>query len=67
MKKPVGETLIALDCRVEANRTRESNIGSFLADIVRTEYDADIGLLCGGKSTINSSIKMKKKKIIKII
>ncbi|XP_011270722.1 hypothetical protein CAOG_09034 [Capsaspora owczarzaki ATCC 30864] len=48
MQKPVGETTIGLDCRMESNRTRESNIGSLLADILRSEYGADIGLLCGG-------------------
>ncbi|WP_306061534.1 bifunctional metallophosphatase/5'-nucleotidase [Natronococcus wangiae] len=44
----IGETEIALDTRRETIRTRESNLGNFVADAMRDETGADLALMNGG-------------------
>lgn len=41
----VGHTLVALDARAETNGSRETNIGSFIADTFRQELSADVALV----------------------
>lgn len=44
----VGRTSVKLDAGSEANRTRETNIGNFIADAFRQQLDADVALINGG-------------------
>mmetsp|Transcript_5095 Transcript_5095/g.7038 ORF Transcript_5095/g.7038 Transcript_5095/m.7038 type:complete len:645 (+) Transcript_5095:216-2150(+) len=49
MDKVLGETSVDLDSRFQSIRTKETNIGNFVADIVRDDYGkADIVLLNSG-------------------
>ncbi len=44
----VGETSVELDALSLSNRTKETNIGNFIADSYRNAVDADIGFVNGG-------------------
>jgi 5'-nucleotidase len=44
----VGETAVPLDAVSKSNRTKETNIGNFIADSYRTAAGADIGFVNGG-------------------
>jgi hypothetical protein len=48
MDAVVGRCATALDATFVSARTRESNVGSFMADILRRAHGSDIGLICGG-------------------
>ena len=48
LAKPVGRTSVALDARSKENRTRETNVGNFIADAFRKATAADIGFMNGG-------------------
>jgi 5'-nucleotidase / UDP-sugar diphosphatase len=48
LARVVGRTATDLDARSAINRTRETNIGDFIADAFRTATGADIGLMNGG-------------------
>ena len=52
---PVGETTVALDARQETNRTRETNLGSFIADAYRRQTGAQVALLNGGSIRSNTT------------
>jgi 5'-nucleotidase len=54
LDKPVGQTSVELDARQKTNRTRESNLGSFVADAFRRATDADIAIINGGGIRSNS-------------
>jgi 5'-nucleotidase len=54
LDKPIGRTSVELDARQKTNRTRESNLGSFVADAFRRATDADIALINGGGIRSNS-------------
>lgn len=45
---PVGATSVTLDALSVANRTKETNIGNFIADAYREAVGADIGFVNGG-------------------
>ncbi|QQS39814.1 MAG: 5'-nucleotidase C-terminal domain-containing protein [Acidobacteriota bacterium] len=45
---PVGATSVTLDALSVSNRTKETNIGNFIADAYREAVDADIGFVNGG-------------------
>lgn len=45
---PVGRTRVALDARQQTNRSRETNLGDFVADAYRSATRADAALLNGG-------------------
>lgn len=45
---PVGATSVELDALSFSNRTKETNIGNFIADSYRNALDADIGFVNGG-------------------
>ncbi|KAL2891757.1 Trifunctional nucleotide phosphoesterase proteinYfkN [Ceratocystis lukuohia] len=48
LAKPVGWTAVPLDARFVTVRTRESNIGNFVCDIMRGHYGADAALMASG-------------------
>ncbi|KAK9465755.1 Metallo-dependent phosphatase-like protein [Lipomyces arxii] len=50
----IGHTKVELDARFETVRSRESNMGNFVADILKVWYDADVSLVAGG--TLRSDI-----------
>lgn len=45
---PLGYTAVPLEARKEKCQVQESNFGNFLADLMRTYYDADCALINGG-------------------
>jgi 5'-nucleotidase len=48
LAKPVGRTSVALEARSKENRTRETNVGDFVADAFRKATGADVALMNGG-------------------
>lgn len=48
LAKLVGQTSVPLDARSEENRTRETNVGNFVADAFRKATNADVALVNGG-------------------
>ncbi len=52
---PVGRTRVALDARQEANRSRETNLGSFIADAYGAALHADVALVNGGSIRSNTT------------
>jgi len=48
LAKPIGRTTVALDARSAENRTKETNVGNFIADAFRRATGADVGLMNGG-------------------
>jgi 5'-nucleotidase len=52
----VGRTSVELDARLAANRTRETNIGDFIADAFRNVTGADVALINGGSIRADSLI-----------
>ncbi|HYG83221.1 MAG TPA: bifunctional UDP-sugar hydrolase/5'-nucleotidase [Pyrinomonadaceae bacterium] len=46
--KPIGSTKVPLDARGEMNRSRETNLGSYIADAYRKATGADVALFNGG-------------------
>jgi len=55
LDKRVGETTMALDARQETSRSRETNLGDWLADIYRTSTGADAALVNGGSIRSNTT------------
>src|ERR1041384_5765150 len=48
LAKPVGSTSVALDARSLESRTRETNVGDFVADAFRKSTTSDVGFMNGG-------------------
>lgn len=48
LEKPIGYTAVPLDGRFTTIRTRESNLGNFVCDLMRHYYDADCALMGSG-------------------
>lgn len=48
LAEPVGRTSVELDALSLSNRTKETNIGNFIADAYRKAVGADIGFVNGG-------------------
>ncbi len=46
--KAIGSTKVPLDARGEMNRSRETNLGSYIADAYRKAVKADVALFNGG-------------------
>eukprot|EP00931_Biecheleriopsis_adriatica_P038098 TRINITY_DN2184_c0_g1_i1.p1 TRINITY_DN2184_c0_g1~~TRINITY_DN2184_c0_g1_i1.p1 ORF type:complete len:1777 (-),score=465.99 TRINITY_DN2184_c0_g1_i1:6-5336(-) len=44
----IGVTAVDLDCRFASIRTMETNVGNFIADVMRCGLKADIGLINSG-------------------
>lgn len=55
LDKPVGRTSVALDARQETNRSRETNLGSYVADAYRAQTGAQVALLNGGSIRSNTT------------
>ena len=56
LAKPVGRTSVALDARSLESRTRETNVGDFIADAFRKSTAADVGFMNGGSVRADSLI-----------
>jgi 5'-nucleotidase len=52
---PVGRTTVELDARQETNRSRETNLGSFIADAYRKYAGADAAIVNGGSVRSNTT------------
>jgi 5'-nucleotidase len=52
----VGRTDVLLDARSAENRSRETNVGSFVADAFRKATGADVALLNGGSIRADNTI-----------
>jgi 5'-nucleotidase len=52
---PVGRTRVELDARQQANRSRETNVGDFVADAYRRATGADVSLINGGSIRSNTT------------
>jgi len=48
MDQVIGNCAVDLDCRFSSIRTRETNIGNFVADVMRNGLKADIGFINSG-------------------
>jgi len=48
MDKVIGETAVDLDSRFASIRTRETNIGNFIADVMRKGLNADLAVINSG-------------------
>lgn len=48
LEKPIGHTLAPLDARFETVRLKESNVGNFVCDLIRTHYGADCCIIAAG-------------------
>lgn len=48
LEKPIGYTAAALDGRFMTVRTRESNLGNFICDLMRFYYHTDCAIMAGG-------------------
>ena len=48
LEKPVGYTAVALDGRFTTVRTRESNLGNFVCDLMRYYYRTECALMAAG-------------------
>lgn len=48
LEKPIGYTLAPLDARFVTVRTKESNIGNFVCDLMRNYYDAECCIMAAG-------------------
>ncbi|MBC7909635.1 MAG: bifunctional metallophosphatase/5'-nucleotidase [Pyrinomonadaceae bacterium] len=53
----VGSTAVVLNAKSQDNRTRETNIGNFIADAFRRVADADIGFVNGGSIRADDNIR----------
>jgi len=56
LKVVIGETAEALDARFSEVRTKETNVGSLLADLMRQSVNADCAILNGGTLRANAVI-----------
>lgn len=50
----VGSTAVNLEGRFSRMRTEETNLGNLMADLMRTEYDADIAICQSGMFRANN-------------
>lgn len=48
LDKPIGYTAAPLDARFTTVRTRESNMGNFVCDLMRFTYNGDCALMASG-------------------
>ncbi|MES1907112.1 MAG: hypothetical protein MHM6MM_000292 [Cercozoa sp. M6MM] len=56
LDRVIGEVAVPLDCRFETVRTRESNAGNFITDLMREEFQCDIAMIAGGTIRGNKEI-----------
>lgn len=55
LDKPVGESAVVLDARQETSRSRETNVGDWLADIYRQSTGAEAAIVNGGSIRSNTT------------
>lgn len=48
LEKPVGYTAAALDARFTTVRLKESNMGNFVCDLMRSHYQGDCSIVAAG-------------------
>ena len=48
LEKPIGYTFVPLDGRFTTVRTKESNLGNFVCDLMRQYYSADCAIMAAG-------------------
>lgn len=48
LDKPIGHTVAPLDARFLTVRLKESNMGNFVTDLMRTHYDGDCCIMAAG-------------------
>ncbi|KAL8669010.1 MAG: hypothetical protein Q9168_006391, partial [Polycauliona sp. 1 TL-2023] len=48
LERPIGYTFTPLDARFTTVRTRESNLGNFICDLMRHTYSTECALMAGG-------------------
>ncbi len=48
LEKPIGYTAVPLDGRFTTVRTRETNLGNFVCDLMRSYYNADCAIMAAG-------------------
>ena len=48
LEKPIGYTAVPLDGRFTTVRTKESNLGNFVCDLMRHFYDTDCAIMAAG-------------------
>ncbi|MCJ1469141.1 hypothetical protein MMC07_007774 [Pseudocyphellaria aurata] len=48
LEKPIGYTSVPLDGRFTTVRTKESNLGNFVCDLMRHYYNADCAIMASG-------------------
>jgi len=66
----VGKADVALDARQSTNRSQETNLGSFIADLFRKETSADATLINGGAIRSNATYgpgKLTRKDVLSIL
>jgi 2',3'-cyclic-nucleotide 2'-phosphodiesterase/3'-nucleotidase len=66
----VGESTVPLDARREVVRSRESNLGNFVADAMREHVDADVALMNGGgirTDTLYEPGEITKRQIVDVL
>jgi len=66
----IGESTVPLDARREVVRRRESNLGNFIADVMRDRVDADVALMNGGgirTDTLYDPGEITKRRIVDIL
>src|SRR6185436_18720110 len=57
LEQPVGRTDVELDIKSENVRTRETNMGNFVADVYRQAVGADVALVNGGSIRADATIE----------
>ena len=57
LAKVVGRSSVELDARSAMGRTRETNVGDFIADAFREALGADVGLINGGSIRADELIR----------
>src|SRR5206468_7887488 len=56
LEVPIGQARVPLEARAGALRTGETNLGSYVADVIRARLRADIALMNGGGIRTNRLI-----------
>eukprot|EP00429_Kryptoperidinium_foliaceum_P067148 CAMPEP_0176053898 /NCGR_PEP_ID=MMETSP0120_2-20121206/26813_1 /TAXON_ID=160619 /ORGANISM="Kryptoperidinium foliaceum, Strain CCMP 1326" /LENGTH=1339 /DNA_ID=CAMNT_0017387359 /DNA_START=54 /DNA_END=4073 /DNA_ORIENTATION=- len=70
MDKIIGETAEDLDCRFSEIRTRETNVGNFVTDVMRKSLSADVAVLNSGTlraDAIFEKGKLKMKDLVNLV
>jgi 5'-nucleotidase len=56
-EEPAGYAAVNIEARFSRVRTQETNLGNMMADLIRSEYNADFGLSNGGSLRANCVIQ----------